>query len=95
MLPEAHLKHLDSMPLVVRPPQEQPWWLSIVCACRSAFQQTALVVGSGDGAKFYRFLFAKKTPHQAVFCELKRLQEPSHVQLLPESGSGVATEFIA
>ena len=67
MLSEAHLKHLDSMPLVVRPTQEQPWWLSIVCACRSSFQQTALVVGSGDGAKFHRFLFAKKTPHQAVF----------------------------
>ena len=94
MLSEAHLKYLDSMPLLDRPIHQQPWWLSIVCACRSAFKGTALVVGRGDGAKFYRFLFAKKSPYQAVFCELQKL-EPDHVPLLPEPGMPGVSELIA
>ena len=70
-LTEARAKVLDEQSLFDPPQPPQPWWLSCICACRSAFKNTALRFGDGDEARYYRFLYAKQKPLTAAFTPLK------------------------
>ena len=73
---------LDAQILVEPPKPPQPWWLSCVCNCRSAFKDTALRVGDGDDARYYRFLFAKQKPLTAAFCPLKAEEQDMYTPLV-------------
>ena len=81
LLQDHELKELDSMSILVKEKAKEPWWLSTVADCRSAFDGTAVVIGSGAEARFYKFLYAKKSPRSAVFCPLA-LEEPDPSEVL-------------
>ena len=59
LLPDHQLYQMDMVSLVEPTPPPMPWWLPVVALCRAAFKNTAIVVGTGAGARFFRFLFAK------------------------------------
>ena len=81
MLSDARLARLSAVPLVEKDHPVEPWWLSVVANCRDSFRDTAVVIGRGDAARFYKFLYAKKAPRGAVFCPLV-LREPEHTRVL-------------
>ena len=87
VLSEGHLKKLDSMPIVQKTEPQQPWWIPVVSACRDVFRGAAVVIRSGGLTRYYKFLFAKKSPRMAVFSPLE-LQDPPPVQPLREASAG-------
>ena len=94
MLSEAHFARLSSMPIAVKPLPTQPWWLSLVANCRDMFPGCALVIGTGDDAQYWRFLYAKKAPHLASFSKLQ-LQEPEYTAVLGLRRMGGEREHLA
>ena len=95
LLSEGHLKQLDSMNIVQKADPQQPWWIPVVCACREVFRGAVVVIRSGGQTRYYKFLFAKKTPRMAVFSPLE-LQDPPPVLPLREAsvGEDLISEYI-
>ena len=87
LLPKPRLAQMDQISLVQQTSSPGAWWLPVVAICRTAFKHSAIVVGTGPGARFYKFLFAKKSPRQAAFCPLT-LQEPEHVAVYKDDFFG-------
>ena len=86
MLPAVTFAEMDAIPLVAPQEPEKPWWLPVVCVCRSAFSDAVVVVVDGDDRAYYRFLYAKQQPQMAMFSPLQL--EDRYVQLLPEVTGG-------
>ena len=81
MLSDAKLLHLDAVPILQKALPAEPWWLSVVANCRDAFAESAVVIGSGEAARYFKFLYAKKAPRGASFCPLA-LREPEYTRVL-------------
>ena len=81
MLSETKLLQLDAVPLLQKALPAEPWWLSVVANCRDAFAEAAVVIGRGEAARYFKFLYAKKAPRGASFCPLV-LREPEYTRVL-------------
>ena len=57
------------------PSATKPSWLGRVCSNRQQFARTIWTVFIGEDMFFYRFLFAKKSPHYIVFEPLQELSD--------------------
>ena len=77
-------KEYTGQALVEAAQVERPWWLAYLCACRKAFNGSALRIGGCDDARYYKFLYAKQKPLMAAFVPL-RLLEPEYTQCIDYS----------
>lgn len=94
LLSAVTFAQMDALPLVAPQEPVKPWWLAVVCTCRSAFSDAVLVVVDGeDERSYYRFLYAKQQPQLAMFSPLQL--EDRYVQLLPDvSGEDIVSPLV-
>ena len=94
LLSAVTFAQMDALPLVAPQEPVKPWWLAVVCTCRSAFSDAVLVVVDGeDERSYYIFLYAKQQPQLAMFSPLQL--EDRYVQHLPDvSGEDIVSPLV-